>query len=291
MLHLDGAGPDTPRLPRRRLGPLNQIAASAIAHAIGALALAVVLGRTMAPELARSHAIADQPCADMTRIVFLADDARPAGSGGGGGGSRSRAPIQRAESVGADAITVRTRTVPPPAPITSARSLPNDAPLPSLVVEAVPMAAGTVEQLGLPSMSAPASGSTGSGSGGGVGTGAGTGIGPGQGPGIGPGSGGGTGGGAYQAGGAVTSPRVIVEVKPKYTDSALLRRLQGTVELEVIVTRDGHASHIRVVRSLDPGGLDDEAVAAVERWRFLPGRLAGEPVDVLVTILLDFLIR
>jgi TonB family protein len=66
---------------------------------------------------------------------------------------------------------------------------------------------------------------------------------------------------------------------------------QGTVVLEVIVTRDGCTSQIRVVRSLDPGGLDEEAVSAVAQWRFEPGRLADAPVDVLVTIMLDFTIR
>ena len=46
--------------------------------------------------------------------------------------------------------------------------------------------------------------------------------------------------------------------------------------LEAIVTGDGCASQIRVVRSLDRGGLDEEAVAAVAQWRFEPGRLAGD---------------
>jgi TonB family protein len=84
---------------------------------------------------------------------------------------------------------------------------------------------------------------------------------------------------------------VIVEVKPKYTKEALLRRIQGTVVLELVVTRDGRPSQIRVVRSLDPGGLDDEAAAAAAQWRFDPGRVAGMPVDVLVTLMLDFSIR
>ena len=66
--------------------------------------------------------------------------------------------------------------------------------------------------------------------------------------------------------------------------------IQGTVVLEVIVTGDGCASQIHVVRSLDRG-LDEEAVSAVAQWRFEPGRLAGAPVDVLVTIMLDFSIR
>jgi protein TonB len=116
-------------------------------------------------------------------------------------------------------------------------------------------------------------------------------VGSGRGPGLGPGSGGGTGGGAYRAGGAVSAPRLIKEVRPKYTSAALQSHIQGTVVLEAVVASDGCASHIRVVRSLDPGGLDDEAVAAVLRWRFEPGRLGGTPVDVLVTILLDFSIR
>ena len=54
---------------------------------------------------------------------------------------------------------------------------------------------------------------------------------------------------------------------------------------------DGCPSQIRIVRSLDRGGLDEEAVSAVAQWRFEPGRLAGAPVDVLVTIMLDFSIR
>jgi TonB family protein len=66
--------------------------------------------------------------------------------------------------------------------------------------------------------------------------------------------------------------------------------IQGTVELEAVVSRDGCASRIRVIRSLDRG-LDEEAVTAVAQWRFEPGRLDGAPVDVLVTIVLDFLIR
>jgi protein TonB len=84
---------------------------------------------------------------------------------------------------------------------------------------------------------------------------------------------------------------LIVEVKPRYTNDALRSKIQGTVVLEAVIRSDGRPSRIRVLRSLDRGGLDDEAVAAVANWRFEPGRLAGEPVDVLVTILVDFWVR
>jgi len=119
----------------------------------------------------------------------------------------------------------------------------------------------------------------------------GTGIGPGRGPGFGPGSGGGTGGGVYRPGGSVSPPRLIKEVRPRYTSDAMTRKIQGVVLLEAIVNADGHATQIRIVRSLDAGGLDQEAAAAVTQWRFEPGRLGGAPVDVLVTIVLDFSIR
>jgi TonB family protein len=66
--------------------------------------------------------------------------------------------------------------------------------------------------------------------------------------------------------------------------------IQGTVVLEVIVTSDGCPSRIRVVQSLDRG-LDEEAVLAVTQWRFEPGRRSGAPVDVIVTLMLDFSIR
>ena len=77
----------------------------------------------------------------------------------------------------------------------------------------------------------------------------------------------------------------------------LTARSQGVVPshahlaIQIVIALDGCASQIRVVRSLDRGGLDAEAVSAVAQWRFEPGRLAGAPVDVLVTIMLDFAIR
>jgi periplasmic protein TonB len=167
----------------------------------------------------------------------------------------------------------------------------NVTSLPSLVLDAKAMASGVVDRIGLPSGGVLSSTSAGPGSGGGVGTGRGTGIGSGQGPGLGPGSGGGTGGGTYRAGGAVSAPRLIKEVKPKYTAEALLHKIQGAVVLEVVVMSDGRPSQIRVIKSLDRDGLDGEAVLAVAEWRFEPGRLAGEPVNVLVVIVVDFAVR
>ena len=292
VLHLDHLAPETPHLPHRPCGVLTQFPASAALHLTMLAILAVVSSRMTAVDAGRV-AVAAHETIDVRHVVFLAPDPRQTGGGGGGGGNQENGPIRHAQGVGSDAITLRARTSPPaPSIAANAPALVDDAPpLPSIVLDAKPLASGTFDEIGLPVGGVPSGTSAGPGSGGGVGTGIGTGMGSGRGPGLGAGSGGGTGGGAYRPGGAVTAPRVLIEVRPSYTNDALLHKIQGTVVLEVIVTRDGRPSDIRVVRSLDAGGLDEQAVAAVSRWRFEPGRLAGTPVDVLVIVMLDFWIR
>jgi outer membrane biosynthesis protein TonB len=160
--------------------------------------------------------------------------------------------------VGRDPITVpalRPVIDPPPSP---------EAP-PSTeqaLLKTIPLASGTTLMSGLPDAQPTSTLSRGPGTGGGIGTGTGSGIGGGTGSGVGPGFGGGFGGGAYRPGGGVVAPTLLRQVLPKYTTDALARRIQGTVGLEVVVSREGLPIAIRVVRSLDPG-LDQEAIAAV----------------------------
>ena len=291
MLHLDPLAPRTPRLPHQRSGAL-QLAASLALH-VSLVVVAALIETTSAPGI-ESRRVGPTAEEQVRHVVFLAPELPRVSGGGGGGGNQQPGPIRRAQGVGSDTITLRVRKVPPPAvPVTTAPApAVEEVPLlPSIVLDAKPLASGLFDQIGLPAGGVMSGTSTGPGTGGGVGTGSGTGIGSGRGPGLGPGSGGGTGGGVYRAGGTVSAPRLIKEVKPKYTAEALRNRIQGTVVLEAVVAGDGCASQIRVVKSLDRGGLDDEAVSAVAQWRFEPGRLAGAPVDVLVTIVVDFAIR
>jgi periplasmic protein TonB len=278
-----------PRLPGRR-GPLaaGPVALAAAFHLL--VAALIVLALPAAPAPPRRDETAPTQVTQVVlpkHLIFLPATGPP-GGGGGGGGNRQSGPIRHAEGVGHDAVTLRTTKRPPtpgPGPVAL------DTAIPPVVLDALPMASGTTEQIGLPVGGVSFGTSTGSGSGGGVGTGEGTGIGSGRGPGIGPGSGGGFGGGAYRPGGSVTTPRLLSEVKPHYTSEALERKIQGSVWLDVVVMRDGCAGAVRVARSLDPGGLDEEAIKAIRLWRFAPGRLAGVPVDVQVTVVMDFSIR
>jgi protein TonB len=278
----------SPRLPARRSPrAIATLAVAGSIHLLGASVVIFAFRTAPVRPVAAQVAAAPAMTVELSRhLVFLPARSPGGGGGGGGGGNRQPGPIRRAQGVGHDAITMPT-TRRPPAPGIG----PKEQERPAFVLDAVPLASGAFNQVGLPEGGVSYGMSTGPGSGGGVGTGTGTGFGSGRGPGVGPGSGGGFGGGAFRPGGIVTAPRLLSQVKPRYTPDAVDRRIQGSVWLEIVVTRDGRAGDVRVARSLDAGGLDEEAIKAVREWRFEPGRLAGAPVDVLVTVVMDFSIR
>jgi TonB family protein len=85
----------------------------------------------------------------------------------------------------------------------------------------------------------------------------------------------------------VTAPTVVREYKANYPDSAKQKGIRGSVELEVIVKKDGTVGDVKVKKSLD-SELDEEAVKAMKKWEFKPGTKDGKAVDVLVDVEMTF---
>jgi len=121
------------------------------------------------------------------------------------------------------------------------------------------------------------------------GQGRGTGIGSGTGGGLGPGSGGGTGGGVFDAGtGGYGIPACAYCPEPQFTDEAVKAKYEGVVEISAVITADGRATSIQVVRPVGMG-LDEKAVEAVRSWRFTPARGPdGRPAAVRQLIEVSF---
>ena len=94
----------------------------------------------------------------------------------------------------------------------------------------------------------------------------------------------------YKIGNGVTSPRLIKEVKPKYSKAAMDRKVEGIVEVEAVILADGHVGDVTVTRPLDED-LDQEVVKATKQWMFTPGTKDGKPVAVQVNIELTFTLR
>ena len=148
VLHLDPLAPRTPRLPHRRLGALTQLVASTALH-MTLVAIAALIAATSGIDVRRAERITDQQRPDVRHIVFLAPELPRPGSGGGGGGNQRPDPIRHAQGVGADTITLRVRKEPPPtAPVTTAAApAVEDLPvLPSIVLDAKPLASGLFDQ-------------------------------------------------------------------------------------------------------------------------------------------------
>jgi TonB family protein len=91
----------------------------------------------------------------------------------------------------------------------------------------------------------------------------------------------------FQVAGGLTSPVRIHEVKPEYTEEAKEARLEGTVELEMEVDTIGRPRNIKVVKGLGKG-LDEEAVKAVQQWRFIPGWKDNQAVAASVCVKANF---
>jgi len=282
-VHLDGLTRPPPRFPSHKPARVvTQWATSAVVHLVAVLVVLALATRTTRPSSLPHESSPPANSVKVAHIIFIAKQLRQSG-GGGGGGNRQSTPIRHAEGIGHDPITLRV--VAPSSTYDDERS--ERVLLPAVLLDARPLASGARDLPGLPEGGVPFGTSLGSGSGTGVGTGTGSGIGSGTGPGLGEGSGGGTGGGVYRPGGNVKPPKILTQVKPKYTEEALVRKIQGTVILEMVVQKDGMPDAIRVVSPLDPG-LDAAAIDAARQWRFEPGRFGDTPVDVLVTLMLDF---
>ena len=91
----------------------------------------------------------------------------------------------------------------------------------------------------------------------------------------------------------VAPPNVTSRVEPRYPGKATKIRLQGYVILEAIFRADGRIDDVKVLRGLGKGkfGFEEEAVSALKRWRFEPGRYQGQVSDVRMTSKIDFVLQ
>jgi protein TonB len=70
---------------------------------------------------------------------------------------------------------------------------------------------------------------------------------------------------------------LVKKVPPTYPLEAKVARVQGTVELNVTISKTGAVTAVDVVSG--PEVLQSAAVDAVKQWQFKPFSLLGEPVE------------
>jgi TonB family protein len=95
-------------------------------------------------------------------------------------------------------------------------------------------------------------------------------------------SGSGTPGLRIRVGGNVTAAKIITRVQPHYPEVARNEHLQGTVRLHAIIGKDGNIKSLNVIKGAC--SLAEASVEAVQKWRYQPTLLNGEPVEVDTTV-------
>lgn len=78
---------------------------------------------------------------------------------------------------------------------------------------------------------------------------------------------------------------------PDYPAASRQLREQGNVQLRVFVTADGRVGELQVHQGSGFERLDQAAIDAVRRWRFVPARQGDGPVAAWVIVPINFTLR
>lgn len=192
---------------------------------------------------------------------------------GGGGGQRGPTPVTK----GHLPKFADKQITPPKAPPMEEPKI--RMPDPTIEVQKdLKMANNNMPNIGMPN--SPLVGSS-------MGNGSGSGLGSGNGSGLGPGSGGNYGGGLRKIGGGVSTPVVIFQVEPEFSEEARKAKFMGVVMVNLIVDAQGRPQNVHTSRGVGMG-LDDKAVEAVKQYRFKPAMEGGKPVAVELNIEVNF---
>ena len=81
-------------------------------------------------------------------------------------------------------------------------------------------------------------------------------------------------------------PKPIKLTKPQYPQEAFVKKIEGTVVVEIVIDLTGRVVHARVVQSIPL--LDAAAVQTVYQWVFQPAVKHGRPVSTRATAPVTF---
>jgi len=88
-------------------------------------------------------------------------------------------------------------------------------------------------------------------------------------------------------GGTIRPPIVLQSAEPEFSEAARALKYSANVQVYLWVNEAGMPSHVKVVRPVGMG-LDEQAIAAVQQYRFKPATRDGVPVKVDLYIDVNF---
>ena len=91
-----------------------------------------------------------------------------------------------------------------------------------------------------------------------------------------------------RVGGNIRPPTKTKDVRPVYPASMREAGREGRVPLEAVIGRDGAVLLVRVATAEVHPDFAQAAIEAVQQWQFTPTLLNGKPVDVVMTVTIEF---
>jgi TonB family protein len=91
-----------------------------------------------------------------------------------------------------------------------------------------------------------------------------------------------------RVGGNIRPPTKTKDVHPVYPVSMREAGREGRVPLEAIIGRDGTVLSVRVATAQVHPDFAQAAIDAVQQWLFTPTMLNGKPVEVVMTVTVEF---
>jgi len=92
-----------------------------------------------------------------------------------------------------------------------------------------------------------------------------------------------------RVGGDIKAPTKTKNVNPIYPKIAQSAKIQGLVIIEATISKEGDVKDAKIVRSQPM--LDQAALDAVLQWKYTPTTLNGVPVDVIMTVTVNFTLQ
>ena len=94
-----------------------------------------------------------------------------------------------------------------------------------------------------------------------------------------------------RVGGLVQAASLIHKVDPLYPADLQAQNIQGHIELDAVISKEGNVINVHERSLGQHPGLVQAATDAVRQWRYKPTLLNGEPVEVLTTVTVRFLLN
>ncbi|WP_188397675.1 energy transducer TonB [Sporomusa sp. GT1] len=91
----------------------------------------------------------------------------------------------------------------------------------------------------------------------------------------------------------ISAPQILSKVEPAYPDDARQDGFTGTVGVKIEVLANGRTGEVRLARSSGRGSMDEAALQAVRKWRFVPAKDegSGQAIRCFTTLAVVFKLR